>query len=392
MPSRLGSDLNSEPFRFPRSRAANPASSDILGGFLQMKFVVDDDRSEQSEDHSIGNIFNALSIGHEYLWRPERLVSFHHWIGHIPFAFWIVKTLRPRVFVELGTHRGNSYCAMCQAVSSFQILSAGYAVDTWHGDQHMAFEPEIFEELKRYHDPKYGAFSTLINSNFDEALARFHDGEIDLLHIDGTHTYDAVSHDFEKWLPKLSSRGVVMFHDIMERQADFGVWRLWGELRRRYPSFEFRHSHGLGVISTGSERPVALENLLQRGASEHASIDVRNIFETRGQSFVDQYFLADSQNASRPDVETLMEAHRSEILALDERARREAARRREHFEYEKQGLISKLHNATTSEAIATAKARLAAEKVRRIEAEYKKLMRRKESERDSRSQAPPATA
>ena len=75
---------------------------------------------------------------------------------------------------------------------------AAFAVDTWEGDPHAgALGPEIFAELKAHHDPRYQAFSTLLQMTFDEAVGRFTDGEIDLLHIDGYHTYEAVRHDFE---------------------------------------------------------------------------------------------------------------------------------------------------------------------------------------------------
>lgn len=110
---------------------------------------------------------------------------------------------------------------------------------------------QIFETLKSYHDGRYSAFSQLVRATFDEALSKFPDGTIDLLHIDGTHFYEDVKHDFESWLPKLSQRGVVLFHDINQKDRGFGVYKYWDELKSRYPYFEFAHGHGLGVLGVG---------------------------------------------------------------------------------------------------------------------------------------------
>lgn len=186
--------------------------------------------------------------------KPDRLVEPIHWIGHIPFTFWIVNALKPAVLVELGTQSGNSYCAFLQIVHELKLATKCYAVDTWHGDLHTGnYGEEVFKDLEAHHNEKYASFSRLVRSTFDEAVRHFSDNSIDLLHIDGHHTYDSVSHDFNNWLPKVSKSGVILFHDINVRQNDFGVWKLWEELTNAYPSFSFLHSNGLGVLAVGPD-------------------------------------------------------------------------------------------------------------------------------------------
>ncbi|MDB5595607.1 MAG: glycosyl transferase family 2 [Hyphomicrobiales bacterium] len=190
---------------------------------------------------------------HPLHFRPERLSYPDAWVGHTPFAAWLVRDIRPRTFVELGTHSGNSYFAFCQAVAESQLATRCFAVDTWAGDEHAGFyDDTIYADVAAYNDTRFASFSRLLRSTFDDAVSYFADGAIDLLHIDGLHTYEAVKHDFETWLPKLAPNAIVVLHDTNVRERGFGVWRFWVELCAEYPQhLEFVHSHGLGVIQLG---------------------------------------------------------------------------------------------------------------------------------------------
>ena len=181
---------------------------------------------------------------------PNSLQSPNAWVGHLPFAAWVIQEVSPKIFVELGTHTGNSYFSFCQSVVEASISTKCYAVDTWQGDEHAGqYGDEIFAKVNAHHQERYAGFSRLLRMTFDDAVTYFADESIELLHIDGLHTYEAVRHDFETWLPKLAPGAVVMFHDTNVRERNFGVWKLWEELQADYPNnLEFVHSHGLGVL------------------------------------------------------------------------------------------------------------------------------------------------
>ncbi|MBT7449201.1 MAG: class I SAM-dependent methyltransferase, partial [Rhodospirillaceae bacterium] len=112
------------------------------------------------------------------------------WLDHGPFAFWLIEALKPRSFVELGTHGGYSYFAFCQAVKAMKLDTQCYAVDHWKGDEHAGhYDEEIYKRVSSYNESHYASFSRLVRATFDEAVEHFEDGSVDLLHIDGRHFY-----------------------------------------------------------------------------------------------------------------------------------------------------------------------------------------------------------
>jgi hypothetical protein len=159
-------------------------------------------------------------------------------------------------------------------------------VDTWQGDTHaLHYGDEVYQSLRARHDPCYENFSQLLRKRFDDAAGQFEDGSIDLLHIDGLHTYEAVRHDFETWLPKLSNRAVVLLHDTAVRERGFGVGQFLDELSAQYACFGFRHSHGLGIVAVGSEVPAAFVAFMRY--AEASPDSVRGFFEALAGTLVD---------------------------------------------------------------------------------------------------------
>jgi glycosyltransferase involved in cell wall biosynthesis len=201
------------------------------------------------------------------------------WIEHTPFALWLMDALRPRLCVELGTLHGVSYFTFCQGSARNGGTTRCFAVDTWQGDEHTGlYTEEVWRHVASFNSERFGAFSTLLRRKFDDAVGLFEDGSIDLLHIDGLHTFEAVRHDFETWLPKLAPAGIILFHDSNVHERDFGVARFMRELEGRYPIFEFLHGYGLSVVAAGGAVPAALRVLF--GASKDVSLaaQIRQVY------------------------------------------------------------------------------------------------------------------
>lgn len=206
----------------------------------------------------VADILTGLRLG--LIQPPENIFS--AWTDLVPTLGMLFSLLKPRRYVELGVHNGMSYLSACRFSEHLNLGTQCVAVDSWEGDPHAGFHAQsVFDSFKQALAEKYPD-QIFIKGYFDEAAKLFEEGSIDLLHIDGFHSYEAVKHDFETWLSKLSSRGVMIFHDTNVHERDFGVWRFWAEVSDTYPHVEIYHGHGLGILYVGSaESPVA--NLFQ---------------------------------------------------------------------------------------------------------------------------------
>jgi len=174
------------------------------------------------------------------------------WMEHSPLVIGLVRMLRPRRFVELGTHHGHSFYSIVEAMGLMEGngLGEAIAIDSWEGDPQAGYYGQDvfveFEKLLEHCKDTVGFMRT----DFDQASSHFASSSIDLLHIDGFHAYRSVRHDFSEWLPKLSPGAVVLFHDVNEYGPGFGAWKLWAGLTDEFPrqTMVLGNAHGLGLF------------------------------------------------------------------------------------------------------------------------------------------------
>ena len=171
------------------------------------------------------------------------------WHGHRWFVYDLLRWRAPEVLVELGTHYGPSFFSFCQAVKDGGLPTRLHAVDSWAGDPHAGlYGPEVKAVFDAVRDKAYSEI--VIEEHvglFANAVNDFADESIDLLHIDGFHSYEAAREDFESWLPKLAPHGLVLMHDVAP-STGYGSANFWSELSAAHSSFAFPHSFGLGVV------------------------------------------------------------------------------------------------------------------------------------------------
>lgn len=187
----------------------------------------------------------------------SKYVAFSTWMDHVPFGYDLVAELQPQLLVELGTAQGMSYFTFCQSMRENDIEGLCYAVDTWEGDEHTGkYGGTFWDDVQRHNRENYLGFSYLLRMYFKEALDQFADDSIDLLHIDGFHTYEAVAEDFASWYPKVKPGGIILFHDVRARLEGFGAWKFWDEISAVHQSFTFQHGFGLGVLRKDGGGPI----------------------------------------------------------------------------------------------------------------------------------------
>ena len=164
--------------------------------------------------------------------------------GHVLFVDWLIEEMQPKVTVDLGIDYGYSLIAFAHNNPGKVYGIDGFEGDVWTGERN------TYDQVSSYVTNLQLNNVTLIKGFFDDVVKTW-DTKIDILHIDGFHSYEAVKNDFEKWSGFVNSTGVILFHDTDSHDARFGVKQFFQELDM--PKHELFGYQGLGIVSNNKK-------------------------------------------------------------------------------------------------------------------------------------------
>ena len=118
---------------------------------------------------------------------------------------------------EIGSYLGAS--ASLLALAASVLDGSVHCVDTWD-NRAMSVEPErdTYEEFRRNTDP----FARWITMHRGESIAVASQvpAPLDLLFIDGDHSYDGAKADLDHYAPKLRAGGLLLMHDFPRPEVE----------------------------------------------------------------------------------------------------------------------------------------------------------------------------
>jgi predicted O-methyltransferase YrrM len=153
---------------------------------------------------------------------------------------------RPQTIVEIGTAAGGTfYCLSQIADPSALLVSIDFLGGNYGGGQ-TNLDCKLFTTFgpptQRFEFVRQRSF---LRSTLDSLRQLLGEREIDLLFIDGDHSYAAAKSDYEMYHPLVAKDGMIAFHDIIDIPDQAKDWQrgnevaiFWKELSPRVNSRE----------------------------------------------------------------------------------------------------------------------------------------------------------
>ena len=154
----------------------------------------------------------------------------------------MVKERRPKTVVEIGTAGGGMFYCLAQLAHPEALLVSIDIPEGLYGGGQDEQEIKLYESFKQSEQKICFIRDRSFHHSSKQDLLRVWDGrKIDLLFIDGDHSYGGVSSDFQMYSSLVSKGGMIAFHDInltpklWGRGFDVGIF--WNDIKEKYINY-----------------------------------------------------------------------------------------------------------------------------------------------------------
>jgi len=211
------------------------------------------------------------------------------WAGHFELAIRLVEEFKPETIVDLGVDFGfSTFCFAYPNIGN--VYGVDWFIDNNEAEYRDTYNTvlDVYNELKSEYNIANIEF---IKSDFND-LAKTWDKPIDLLHIDGLHTYEAVKNDFDTWVKFTNENSIILFHDIECFSNDVG--RFFNTLDGY--KFRIKGSCGLGVYTKSKTIASKIKSILNKDKQKVLITGVAGLLGSR---------LADWLVENKPEIDVV---------------------------------------------------------------------------------------
>lgn len=162
----------------------------------------------------------------------------------------IIQQKKPKVIVEIGTARGGMLYCLCQLAAPDALI---ISIDE-PGAPNCGGQTDIERQFySSFISPGQRIEFIPANSHFHTTLMQLEklldNKKVDVLFIDGDHSYGGVKIDFEMYSPFAADDGLITFHDIRLIPKYWGsgneVGVFWDEISKQYEVTEIVDPNGI---------------------------------------------------------------------------------------------------------------------------------------------------
>lgn len=170
----------------------------------------------------------------------------------------LLKSHKPKYILEIGTASGGTLFLFSRIASKDAVIISVDLPGGKHGGGYPSWKIPLYEAFvlsgQKIHLIRANSH---YKSTLNKVINILKDKKLDLLFIDGDHSYEGVKKDFEMYNALVNDNGIIAFHDIVEfrpKNTNLDVYKFWNEIKVKYNFEEYvedknQNWAGIGILN-----------------------------------------------------------------------------------------------------------------------------------------------